>query len=55
VFPLKLLQTCNNFRDTRAWHFEIDKIPDKERQSATSLEDKVNSQLWASNRGVIYE
>jgi len=54
IFSLRELQTCNKIRDVKAWNFEIDKIPDKERQNADSEDDKINRKLYAANKGVIY-
>jgi hypothetical protein len=52
IYSLSEIQSCNKIVNTKAWHFKIDTIPEKDKQGAAQNDDKINKSLSAVNRGL---
>ncbi len=45
------LKSCNKIKNEKAWHFEIDNIPDKMSNTLDKLDDGVCKYLSIANSG----
>jgi len=54
IFSLNEILSCNKIKDVRAWHFEIDNIPEKDKGFTLKNDDGIDKKLFSANRGVNY-